>query len=416
MPTGVKPRGNPARALCGPISKRRPLALKSHCGCCVRGFRGRRNGCMISLVISKGPLEDDKQITKAPPSVLEEARERLVRLDRRAEEAAEGAVPANTRRAYELDLACFASWCARHGVQVMPAEPKVIRAYLFELAEQGRDARDLKGKRGPKGPLAYSALMRGLAAICRSHQKSGHLSPWKHPVIEEARDTLARLKGKAAKKPRQGLEAVGENLLFRVCDLISDDVRGVRDRALILVGWQSGRRQSEVVAARVEHFKPVEGGIEWTIPRSKTDQTGKGQRVALTPVIDERYCPVSAFRRWLVVSKIEQGPVFRGVDMVSGKVLEAALAPQGVARRVQHYVKQLGLDPSDFGGHSLRSGFITTAVKMGRSEADIMESTGHRDVRTMRGYIRRAELVEESAGRGLIDEALARRKPIEEDS
>lgn len=364
---------------------------------------------MISPVISKGLLEDDKQITKAPTSALEEAREHLVRLDRRAEEAAEGVVPTNTRRAYELDLACFASWCARHSVRPMPAEPKVIRAYLFELAEQGRDARDLGGKRGPRGPLAHSALMRALAAICRSHQKSGHLSPWKHPVIEEARDSLARLKGTAPKKQRQGLEAVGEDLLFRVCDSISDDVRGVRDRALILVGWQSGRRQSEIVAARVEHFKSVEGGIEWRIPRSKTDQTGKGHRVALTPAVDERYCPVRAFRRWLVVSKIEQGPVFRGVDMVSGEVLTVALAPQGVARRIQHYVKQLGLDPADFGGHSLRSGFITTAVKLGRTEADIMESTGHRDVRTMRGYVRRAGLVEESAGRGLIDEALAHR-------
>lgn len=371
---------------------------------------------MISLVISKGPLEDDKQITKVPASALEEAREHLVRLDKQAEAAVEGGVPVNTRRAYELDLACFASWCARHGVRPMPAEPKVIRAYLFELAKQGRDARDLRGKRGPRGPLAHSALTRALAAICRSHQKSGHPSPWKHPVIEEARESLARLKGTAPKKPRHGLEAVGENLLFRVCDLISDDVRGVRDRALILVGWQSGRRQSEIVAARVEHFKSVEGGIEWRIPRSKTDQTGKGHEVALTPAVDERYCPVRAFRSWLAVSKIEQGPVFRGVDMLSGQVLEAALAPQGVARRIQHYVKLLGLDPTDFGGHSLRSGFVTTAAKLGRKEADIMESTGHRDVRTMRGYIRRAGLVEESVGRGLIDEALARRAQKEEPS
>lgn len=368
---------------------------------------------MICPLISKGPLEDDKQITKAPADALEEAQERLVRLDKRAEEVAEGVVPKNTRRAYELDLACFASWCARHGVRLMPAEPKVIRAYLFELAEQGRDARDLRGKRGPKGPLGYSALMRALSAICRSHQKSGHLSPWKHSVIEEARDSLGVLKGTAPKKPRQGLEAVGENLLFRVCDLISDDVRGVRDRALILVGWQSGRRQSEIVAAHVEHFKSIEGGVEWTIPRSKTDQTGKGHRVALTPVADERYCPVHSFRRWLAVSKIEQGPVFRGVDMMSGEVLAAALAPQGVARRIQHYVALLGFDPADFGGHSLRSGFITTAVKLGRTEADIMEATGHRDVRTMRGYVRRAGLIEESAGRGLIDEALARRSEKE---
>jgi len=328
-----------------------------------------------------------------------------------------GAVPTNTRRAYELDLACFASWCARHGVRPMPAEPKVIRAYLFELADQGRDERDLRGKRRPKGPLAYSALMRALAAICVSHQKSGYLSPWKDTIVEEARESLAQLKGTAPKKKKQGLEGVEENLLFRVCDLISDDIREVRDRAMILVGWQSGgRRQSEIVGAHVEHFKSSEKGIMWTIPRSKTDQTGKSHEVALLFVADERYCPVRALRRWLAISKIERGPVFRGVDMMTGKILDAPLAPQGVARRVQHYVKQLGLDPSDFGGHSIRSGFITTAVKLGRKEADIMEATGHRDVRTMRGYVRRAGLFEEAAGRGLIDEALARRNAKKESS
>jgi integrase len=159
----------------------------------------------------------------------------------------------------------------------------------------------------------------------------------------------------------------------------------------------------------VEHFEIIEGGIRWRIPRSKADQTGKGLVVALTPTSEERYCPVHSLKRWLAISKIESGFVFRGVDMTTGELMAAPLAPQGVARRIQHYVKRLGLDSADFGGHSLRSGFITTAVKMGRTEADIMESTGHRDVRVMRGYIRRAGLVEESAGRGLLDEALVHR-------
>jgi integrase len=348
------------------------------------------------------------QITK-PGAALSDVQRELLALDRHADEAADAAVPANTRRAYELDLACFVSWCARHGLTPIPAEPRAIRAYLFELAERGRTPEDVPSGK-PKGPLGYSSLMRALAAICRSHQRSGHYSPWKHPLIIETRDTLARTKGTAPKRQKKDLGAVGEALIFAVCDQISDDLRGTRDRAMLLVGWQGGgRRRSEIAAARVEHFASIEGGMSWQIPRSKADQTGKGLVVALTPVADERYCAVHALRRWLTLSKIERGPVFRGVDIVTGKIMAAGLAPEGVARRIQHYVKKLGLDPSDFGGHSLRSGFVTTAYKLGRKIPDIMEATGHHTPSEVLGYIRRAGLVEESAARGLTDEALARR-------
>lgn len=333
----------------------------------------------------------------------------LIALDQRAEEASDAAVPPNTRRAYELELACFASWCSRHGLSAMPVEPKVLRAYLFELADSGRAPADVPSGK-PKGPMGYSALQRALSAICRSHRRSGHASPWHDPLITEARRTLARLKGTAPKKQKRDIGCTGEALLFRVCDLISDDVRGVRDRAMLLVGWQGGgRRRSEIAAARIDHFVPVEGGLQWTIPRSKADQTGRGIVVALTPGADERYCPVRALRRWLTVSKIERGPVFRGVDMLTGAIMAQPLAPEGVSRRVKHYVRMLGLNPDDFGGHSLRSGFVTTAYKMGRPLLDIKEATGHHGTRELETYIRRAGLIEESAGRGLIDEALTRR-------
>lgn len=357
----------------------------------------------------------DNRITKPSDALATEAAQKLAELDKRADEAADAAVPANTRRAYELELACFASWCTRHKVTPMPAAPRVLRAYLLELAEQGRDPADLP-KRPPKGPLGYSALIRALAAICRSHQKCGHPSPWKHPLIEETRDTLARIKGTAPKRQKRAIGATGEALLLQVCDLMGDDLRGLRDRAMVLVGWQGGgRRRSEIAGARVEDFQDIDGGVRWRIPRSKADQTGKGHTVVLTPVEDERYCPVTALRRWLSVSKIEHGPVFRGIDVRTGELLmDRALAPEGVARRVQHYVELLGLNPADFGGHSLRSGFVTTAYKMGRKVPDIMESTGHHSASEVIGYIRREGLIEESAARGLIDEAAAFRAPKKE--
>ncbi len=334
----------------------------------------------------------------------------LIALDKRADEAAEAAVPSNTRRAYELELHCFASWCTRHGVKASPAEPRVVRAYLRELADTGRVADDLPRGR-PKGPLGYSSLMRALSAICTSNVASGHASIWKDPLIISARRALGVEKGTAPKKQKRDLGSV-ESLLFRVCDLMDDSVRGTRDRALILVGWHGGKRQSEIVAARVEHFESTEAGhVRWLIPRSKTDQLGKGQTVLLPLGKDERYCPVRALRRWLAVSRIDRGPVFRGVDMVTGAVMEQPLAPEGVARRVQHYVKLLGLEPGDFGGHSLRSGFITTARRSGRRMEDIMDVTGHRDPKTVLGYIRRVDMEEQSAAKGLLDEALSKQGP-----
>lgn len=354
---------------------------------------------------------DRQSIVPSPTSLpleVERARDELVTLGKRADEAAYAAVPANTRRAYELELHCYASWCARHGVRPTPANPDVVRRYLRELADRGRDVADLPSGR-PKGALGYSALRRALSAICASNVASGYSSIWKDRLIIESRRAFGAEKGEAPKKKKHAVGADGEALLLRVCDQIDDSVRGVRDRALILVGWYGARRRSEIVQARVEHFATTsKGNVLWTIPRSKTDQTGKGHVILLPLAQDERYCPVRALARWMAIVKLENGPVFRGVDMLTGAIMEAPLDPGAVARRVQHYVKLLGLDPKDFGGHSLRRGFITTARRMGRSIEDIMEVTGHRDPKTLFGYIEHIDLEEGSAARGLIDEAVAR--------
>ena len=126
----------------------------------------------------------------------------------------------------------------------------------------------------------------------------------------------------------------------------------------------------------------------------------------MKPSDEEAYCPILALRRWLEVSEIKNGPVFRGVDSNTGKIMDAALAPEGVSRRVQHYAKALGLDPSNFGGHSLRSGFVTTAHRLGEKAADIAVSTGHHGVSQVNEYIRRVGL-EDAAGPGLLNKALA---------
>lgn len=347
--------------------------------------------------------------------VVREARSDLITghaavlaLDARAERAAEAARPANTTRAYEMELACFASWALRHHVRTCPAEPQVVRAYLRDLADHGRTPIDLPRGR-PRGPLGFSALMRALAAICSMHVKAGHGSLWKHPIITEARDTHGRELGTAPKSQKRDLGAV---LLGQVCDLMDDNLIGIRDRAMILIGWEGGgRRRSEIAAAQLDHFEPIDGTehLKWKIPRSKTDQTGAGLVVPLTKHENPAYCPVRALGTWLVRAEITSGPVLRGI-LPDGTVSQEGISPELVSIRVKHYVERLGLDPKHFGGHSIRSGLITTAYRQGRKLADIMEATGHRKAETVMGYIRRAGLLEDSATKGLMDEIAPMRK------
>ena len=167
---------------------------------------GHRDPSVIRTVITQEVCRVvDSHIVLHEPATaaLALAHQELIALDKRAQEAAEAAVSTNTRRAYEMELKCFASWCTRHGVSRTPAEPRLVRAYLRELADQGRSVEDMvdgKGRGKPKGRFGYSALMRSLAAICTSNISSGHATIWNDAIIIEARRAFGKELGTAPKK------------------------------------------------------------------------------------------------------------------------------------------------------------------------------------------------------------------------
>lgn len=344
--------------------------------------------------------------TAIVPVVDQAARSALVRLDEQAQASVDAAKPSNTARAYALETACFAAWTTRHGVPAIPADPRVIRAYLRELADSGRDAQDLppqRQRRLPGGPLGYGSLMRTLSAICTAHVRGGHASLWKHPMIAEMRDTLAREKGERG----QQKNPIRPDLLVQLVDAMGTDLRGLRDRAILLIGWQGGgRRRSEIVAAEVHHFEDVAGGVHWLIPKSKTDQTRKGLVIPLPLGEHAVYCPVRALKAWLAAAKIEQGYVFRAIDRY-GRIDEKPLSAEAVALRVKHYVDKLGLDPALFAGHSIRSGFLK-GVK-DKPLADVMRASGHTKAETAIHYMQAETRIEEAAVRGVVDAAVKRR-------
>jgi integrase len=169
------------------------------------------------------------------------------------------------------------------------------------------------------------------------------------------------------------------------------DLQGIRDRALLLVGFAGGFRRSELAALTVECVAAETEGLVITLRRSKTDQEGQGRRVALPFGANARTCPVAAIRQWLEAAGIRSGAVFREIDR-HGKVGARPLHRDSVGLIVKRAAARIGLDPSRYAGHSLRAGLATQAWLNGATELAIMRQTGHRSLDTVRKYIRDASL------------------------
>jgi integrase len=179
-----------------------------------------------------------------------------------------------------------------------------------------------------------------------------------------------------------------------------DDSRliGIRDRALLLVGFASALRRSELVGLNVEDLRFESEGVILSVLKSKTDQEQHGTEVSVMTGSD--LCPVRALRAWLVASAITEGPLFRGMDR-HGNLRPTRLTERIVSQVVKDSAERAGFDPASFGGHSLRSGFATSAARAGKSEAAIMRQTRHKSVTVARRYIRQGTRWDDHAQAGI---------------
>ena len=167
----------------------------------------------------------------------------------------------------------------------------------------------------------------------------------------------------------------------------------------MLLGFAGAFRRSELVALDVSDVQETEAGLIVTIRRSKTDQEGYGRTIAI--VRGSIACPVQAVRSWLDAAQIENGPLFRPVAK-AGKIMNGRLSDKQVARTIKSFAAHLGLDDAAFGGHSLRSGFLTSAAARGASIFKMADQSGHKSMDTLRGYVRNAEIFQDHAGIGLL--------------
>ena len=297
--------------------------------------------------------------------------------------ARKAAAPA-TLRAYKADWTHFASWCAAKGFCPVPAAPATVGAYLASLAETH----------------APTTIRRRLSALGKMHRFNDLAWNPAHRDIQGPLQGLLRTRGRPVRKAA-ALSLAMLRQLVATCD---SSPRGRRDRLLLLFGFAGALRRSELVALQVEDVAMVAGGLRLRIRRAKTDQAGQGAEIGLPRGKYAETCPVLAFEAWQAAAIRRAGPLFRRISS-GGTIGEAALHPDAVRRILARRCRMAGLTVDGFdrlSAHALRVGFITEAYGKGVRDEDIMRHTRHRDLRTMRGYVQRAGLVNESPA-GVLD-------------
>ncbi len=275
-----------------------------------------------------------------------------------------------TQNAYRSDWADFVGWCRSRGYADLPASPQTVAAYLAALADVAK----------------ATTVQRRLSAIRYAHLISGHPTPTTDPYVREVMDGIRRAKGT---RPRQA-QAATLDPLRAMLDTLPDDLSGLRDRALLLVGFAGGFRRAALCALDRADIAFVPEGLDVLIRKDKTDQAGQGRELAIPYGKHRDTCPVRALRAWIDAAGISTGPIFRGVAK-GGKTVRAGRLDSGsVARIIKRAAARAGLlDANDFSGHSLRSGLATEAARSGATDNAIMDQTGHTDVRSVKRYIRR---------------------------
>ena len=287
----------------------------------------------------------------------------------------------NTIRAYKSDFHDFGLFCVKNGFKSLPTNPRTVSLYLTYLA-----TKDNK----------ISTIKRRIVSIGVVHRMKGHYLDTKHPAIVENLLGIKRRKGVKQKGKKPLLINDLKQLINVIDEENSSEIKIARDRAIILLGFGGGFRRNELVSIDYEDLEFVNEGIKINIKKSKTDQFGEGFIKALPYFDNSHYCPVKSIQSWIKISKINQGSIFRKFHK-GIKLSNIRLSDQSVALLIKYYLDLAGIDNKNYSGHSLRSGFATSAAEAGAEERSIMAMTGHKSTEMVRRYIKEANLFKNNA-------------------
>ncbi len=287
----------------------------------------------------------------------------------------------NTIRAYKSDFKDFGVFCVKNGFKSLPTEPKIVSLYITHLS-----IKDAK----------MSTLRRRLVSIGVIHKLKGHYLDTKHPIIIENLMGIKRKKGNF----QRGKKPILINQLKAIVDVIdnekNEEIKRIRNKTIILIGFGGGFRRVELVSIDYEDLEFVPEGVKIIVRKSKTDQFGEGMIKGLPYFSNETYCPVRHLKKWLGLSSIKSGPIFRRFSK-SFKLSDNRLTDQSVALLIKNYLSLAGIENKNYSGHSLRSGFATVTAESGADERSIMTMTGHKTTQMVRRYIKEANLFKNNA-------------------
>jgi site-specific recombinase XerD len=287
----------------------------------------------------------------------------------------------NTARAYKSDFNDFGLFCVKNGFKSLPTDPKIVSLYLTYLSTK---------------ESKMSTLKRRLVSIGVIHKLKGHYLDTKHPSIIENIMGIKRRKG-SIQKGKKPILIKDLKIIIDVIDQQNrEEIKKLRDRSIILIGFSGGFRRNEIVSLDYDDLDFVTEGLKIDIKRSKTDQFGEGSKKALPYFDNSQYCPVISLKKWIDITKINSGSLFRRFSKGS-RLTEKRLTDQTVALLIKEYLQLAGMDSKNYSGHSLRSGFATSAAEAGAEERSIMAMTGHKSTEMVRRYIKEANLFKNNA-------------------
>ena len=274
----------------------------------------------------------------------------------------------NTLRAYSSDYKDFSVFCAKNNFSSLPTNPKILALYLTHLSQTSK----------------FSTLKRRIASISVVHKLKGHYIDTKHPLIIENLLGIKRKNGSNQKAKKPILINDLKEIIKVINQVKTKEIKKLRDKALILVGFAGGFRRSELVDIEHSDVEFVREGVKIFVKRSKTDQSGEGMTKAIPSFTTTAYCPVIHLEHWMMSKEKKRGKVF-------------PLSDKSVALIIKKYANLAGLDGEKYAGHSLRSGFATSTAESGAEERNIMAMTGHKTTQMVRRYIKEANLFKNNA-------------------
>ncbi|MCK5896440.1 MAG: tyrosine-type recombinase/integrase [Cocleimonas sp.] len=331
-------------------------------------------------------MKNDKNIATSPLKNIQTDQQEMESLIERTKMTLVADMAPLTHLAYKKDWLDFHKFCDDIKQKVLPAPPEAVLLYLQHLVDKG---------------LKNNTIRRRVAAIRYYHHDVGMDSPTEQVVCKKMMRSVTRQLGSQTDQKR----AMYVDDLKEIIDSINTSkLTGKRDKAMLLLGFSGGFRRSEVVTLEVSQLYFHKEHLRVHLRRSKTDQTGKGLDKPILGHPDSPYCAVKAIKEWLEASQIKSGAVFRRIRRGQKIALkdDKALSAVTYSSRIKYYCTKIGLDASQYSGHSLRSGFVTSAAIQGKDVLQIADIT-KQDIRTVQHYMRKAKMFEHHAGEDLWD-------------